>query len=254
MFAYTGPHKSRKEEPENMRGLGVEERVLVAHLDVLGMSRLIGRSTGEAWDLLLDLAEATESSELPLTTDTRASLTERYFSDTILIRTQSDNIESLHAITARSLEIFCNALRAGIPLRGGIAHGSWIESEKGDRDIFTGQALLYAHDIGEAQQMLGIALCAKSSARFATHPFSFSNGLSAVFEYDVPEKRGTCLRAVIDWPAICRLEPTTMPHGSGREVANLFTTMGCYDSLDERARRKYDNTASFIAASVRRKT
>lgn len=233
-----------------MRGLEAEERVFVAHLDVLGMSTLLRRSTSDAWRLLVDLADATESDELPLTDDSRGSLRERFFSDTILIRTQSDDIGSLHTVVARSLEIFRSAFRAGIPLRGGIAHGSWIESAQGEHDLFTGQALLSAHEVGEPQEMLSVALCGQSSARFRSKPFELANRTTATLEYNIPVKNGHRRGTVLNWPAFCRLELSTMSVDNGRSVAARFGTLGSYDSLDERARRKYDNTAAFIAASA----
>ena len=170
-----------------MRGLEKEIKVFVAHFDILGMSSVLQRSNDDAWVLLSDLAEAIDAEELPLSKEQRESLTERFFSDTVIITTRTDDDESLNTIMRRSFELFRCAFRLNIPLRGGITHGSWIEAASSDKhDLFTGDALLRAYRIGESQQMISIAICDETRERFLRNP-----------PFGLPS--GSPVMAAVDW-------------------------------------------------------
>jgi hypothetical protein len=106
-----------------------EKQLYVAHIDILGMSSLLRHSNTDAWLMLCDLAEATDTQELPITDSSRKTMSEKFFSDTVIIRSENDTIGSLHTIIARVFELFRCAFRCNIPLRAGIAHGSWFEAK-----------------------------------------------------------------------------------------------------------------------------
>lgn len=230
-----------------MRGLEVEKNVFVAHFDILGMSSVLRKSNGRAWLLLCDLAEATEREELPLSVEMRENLGEKFFSDTIILHTCNDDTASLHSIVARLFEIFRCAFCVGIPLRAGIAHGAWIEAASGKQDLFTGDALLRAYHIGESQQLISIAICDVTRERFLKTPFSFSSGLPVIKDYLIPVKGGAnSNHAVLNWPAHCQHELSSLRPLTAKALANKFSEFGCYETLGEHEKAKYENTVAFI--------
>jgi len=199
--------------------------------------------------LLGDLAAASASEELPITDESRAMLREKFFSDTIVIRTRDDSIGSLHTIVARTLELFRCALRHSVPLRAGIAYGSWFESETATKELFTGDALLRAYGIGETQQMMGVVVCDVVRERFIEKPFQLSSGLPVIKDYPVPVKGGGCQnRAVLNWPAICGNELRLVEPLSEKALSQHFYSFGRYETLDSSAKAKYSNTVGFIQA------
>lgn len=232
---------------ENMRGLEAEKKVFVAHFDILGMSSVLRKSNERAWLLLCDLADASEEEELPLTQESRESITEKFFSDTIILCSSGDDIASLHAILVRSFELFRCAFRVGIPMRAGIAHGSWIEAEAGKQDLFTGDALLRAHHIGESQQLISIAICDVTRERFLKTPFEFKSGLPVIKDYPIPVKGGGCQnRAVLNWPDFCQNELLNLKPLTAQTLADYFSEFGRYETFGENERVKHENTVAFI--------
>lgn len=232
-----------------MRGLEPEKKVFVAHFDMLGMSSVLRRSNDRAWVLLCDLAEASELEEFPISKALRESITERFFSDALILTSSNDNDDSLHTILARSFELFRCAFRVGIPMRGGIAHGSWIEAVPSDRqNLFTGDALLRAYEIGEAQQLISIAICDATRERFLKKPlFKFHSGLPVIKDYLIPVKAGAfCNRAVLNWPALCQDKLSGLGTLSAQVLANQFSEFGGWETLGLKEQLKYANTVALI--------
>jgi len=229
-----------------MREFEAEKKVFVAHFDVLGMKSLLKKSNFEAWQIICDLAEAKDTHELQITDDSRKSLNERFFSDTIIISTSNDSIGSLHTIIARSFELFRCAFRESIPLRAGIAHGSWFESNEKNLHLFTGDALLKAYDIGESQQLIGISTCDEVKNRFLAEPFVIS-GKDVMIDYPVPLKNGDCpYRTLLNWPAFCRQELVMLGDLTEQTLMHYFYSFRDIELSNNSARDKYRNTVKFI--------
>lgn len=226
-----------------------ERKVYVCHFDILGMKSVLRRSNFEAWETICELAKAQDNRELPITEDSRNSLTERFFSDTIIISTCDDSVGALHTILARSLELFRSAFRSGIPLRGGVAYGSWFETNEGKRELFSGDALLRAFELGESQQMIGICICDVVRERFLRNPFQLTSGDPVIKNYPVPLKKGKRIeRPVLNWPATCQQEPAHLKDLDPTGLAHHFFTFGKPETLPEEAKSIYANTVEFIAS------
>lgn len=224
-----------------------ERKVYVCHFDILGMKSVLRRSNFEAWQTICELATAQDNRELPITEDSRNSLTERFFSDTIIISTCDDSDMSLHTILARSFELFKSAFRSHIPLRGGVAYGSWIEGKEEKRELFTGDALLRAFDLGESQQMIGICLCDVVRERFFRTPFRLISGDPVIKDYTVPLKMGERIeRPVLNWPAICQQELALLKDLDPTRLSQHFFAFGKPETLPVEAQSKYANTVEFI--------
>lgn len=235
-----------------MRGFETETKVFVAHFDILGMSSVLRKSNSDAWGFLCSLAEAQEEEHLPLSPALRESIGEKFFSDTIIMHTTSDDRDSLTAIVARSFELFKSAFLANIPLRGGIAHGSWIETEPSDRQsLFTGDALLRAYHIGEMQQLISIAICDVTRERFMKEkPFSFRSVAPVVKDYLIPVKGGGHQnRGVLNWPEFCKEDLKRLGPLTAKILADYFSEFGHYETLGHSERAKYENTVAFIQSN-----
>ncbi len=219
----------------------------VAHFDMLGMRTIIQEDLDQAWDLLLDFEDArTQSRDLPLSEDTRRSIREIVFSDTVVFISQADGPGDLHAIIARSLELFRASFAGGIPVRGVIAHGSMAISD--DPLRFIGQALVDAHDLGESQKILGVSLQREATLLFERNPFKFTSGAHVLVDWDVPTQQGSENRSVLNWPPFCH---TYFPKGfpvTPEELYGRFKREE-FACLPQEVQQKYKNTLEFILYS-----
>jgi hypothetical protein len=78
------------------------------------------------------------------------------FSDTLIVFTIDDSLNSLSMICQFANSIFKVFLARKLPLRGAIAHGETILDI--DQSLFLGQAIVDAHKLGESLDSLGIVL------------------------------------------------------------------------------------------------
>ena len=131
----------------------------VAYFDVLGMTALIRSDIEKAWRELNRLwsehrtgrtySVAVRSQNLKISGRVKSFT----FSDSVLLYTDYDDDDDAWAICMLGGQLFYDAFNAGIPLRGGIAHGEFRSSS--ERSIFTGPALLDAYQLGEGAEWVG---------------------------------------------------------------------------------------------------
>ena len=229
----------------------VEKDVYVSHFDILGMKATLKKNSWEAWQNILDLSKSLDQQELPITPSERNRLSERYFSDTVIITTEDDSIASLHTIIARSLELFRCALRNGIPLRGGIAHGIWFEKRENHKDLFCGTSLSEAYALGEEQQLLGISVCSTVYSKFCDHPFKQSSERNVILQKDIPvannNKRCMKSKYILNWPAICGSELKRIKLDDPLSFSQHFWTVNQGNTtLSSHTIKKYENTLRLI--------
>jgi hypothetical protein len=230
-------------------GLEVEKNVYVAHFDILGMGAAIKKDSWNAWQNIIGLSEALDCEELPIDDYERQRLTERYFSDTVLITSEDDGVPSLHTILARSLELFRCALRRSIPLRGGIAHGTWFEKRHDNKDLFSGNSLSSAYELGEKQQLLGISVCSTTRERFYESKFyRLAQDKDVILQKSIPIKGGaTELRYILNWPALCSSELGKVRLDNASMFSQYFWTVNQGLELDDCVLSKYENTLRLIS-------
>lgn len=228
--------------------LEIEKNVFAAHFDILGMGAAIKKDSWNAWQNILGLSEALYCEELSIDAYERQRLTERYFSDTVLITSEDDGVPSLHTVLARSLELFRCALRRSIPLRGGIAHGTWFEKRHGNKDLFSGTSLNSAYELGEKQQLLGVSVCSITRERFCqSKPYSLTCGNEVILQKNIPTKPGvTELRYILNWPAHCKSELARLCLDDASLFSQHFWTINQGVKLNECILAKYENTLRLI--------
>lgn len=228
----------------------VEKNVYVAHFDILGMGAAIKKDSWNAWQNILNLSEALDCKELPITEWERQRLSERYFSDTILITSDDDGEVSLHTILARSLELFRCALRQFIPLRGGIAHGTWFEKQHDNKDLFSGTSLNSAYELGERKQLLGVSVCSSIYNSFynsQAKSFTLESGKSVILQQEVPVK-GDIIepRFILNWPAVCSDELERIHLDDAFLFSQYFWTVNKGSEMEPCILVKYENTLKLI--------
>jgi hypothetical protein len=225
----------------------------VAHFDVLGMAHAIRKNQDEAWGALSDFCFA--NKELDTKYGIRCPHTgsmvndrsrTRLFSDTIVIFSLSDEIEDLYSVVLKSALLFCESLRACIPIRGGIAFGEFFINL--DLDMFLGKPLIDAYRLGETSQWLGIVvdeIIFQQSSLVTSH-----DGRCLIVKWKLPIKNHDSTVAykdtsVINWPAI--FKPTVPLPVSAEDFYEPFKRLfGPFDDLEEEEKTKYVATVDFM--------
>lgn len=232
----------------------IEKDVFVAHFDILGIGAVLSNDSWHAWQTILELSEVQDTEELPILPEERAKIKERFFSDTILLTTHDDSDKQLSTILLRSLELFRCALRSSIPVRGGVAHGTWFETNDNSKYLFTGSALLKSYKLGESQQFLGISVCHKVFERFYKKKkglFGLEGRQDAIIEHVVPikgkkDKVKFVKRYILNWPAISQDELKRANCDDAKKFSQYFWTINGKGVLAKKAKKKYSNTVDML--------
>jgi len=134
----------------------------VALLDVLGFSSFV--SSDGAFDRLQQYQQYLHDA---LGKKNGASVVESVvFSDSIVLTTKDDSEDSFRALILRCSRVFGLMLQHEIPLRGAIAHGSYLRSSTGTTGVFVaGKAIIDAYKFETAQDWVGIMLAPSAIAQ-----------------------------------------------------------------------------------------
>lgn len=228
----------------------------VAHFDILGWRHAVHQDLDVAWKLFEGFSEAHQrvhSYRLEVNGILRARRIEsRVFSDTILISTPSDEDRDLFELLVRCGELLKDALHRWVPLRGGIAVGTFREDPA--RNLFAGEALNRAYEIGEAAQWIGVVVdeaVAERAHRFAM-PYESDTRDPGIVPWDVPLKNEQVRRSsVLNWPCVFRENFKAVPTTGEAMMSFVHPIFGPWAALGPAVRRKYDNTSAFIVAQLR---
>ena len=131
----------------------------IALLDILGFSELIARETrNEELERYFDVFEGATQKGVD-------SVEYVLFSDTIVINTPSNSDNSLLELIRACSYGMHYLLRAGLPVRGAISHGSYLRSTTPKGVLIAGSAFIEAYRFEKVQNWVGI-LVAPSVLRF----------------------------------------------------------------------------------------
>lgn len=230
-----------------------EKIAYVAYFDILGFGSILENNSFIAYRTLLNLKESVDEQRgLPISQAKRDKIDEKYFSDTVIFVSEDDGEISLLAVIVRSIEIFEAASMRNIPLRGGIAHGEWFQSE--DKSVFTGTALKEAYEIGESQQMLGIRISDSVYSKiFENRVDDFFSHENITIKYNVPLKSNKTKKCyVLNWPAFFillknPLKPELITNAEFLYTQFFQSAIGVnFTDLPNEAKCKYKNTIKFL--------
>jgi hypothetical protein len=120
----------------------------LAFLDVLGFSALVGADrTGGRIQKYLDCLERTSN---------KGSVDFVVFSDSIILTAEGDDAETFLGIAQSCSTLFFDLLKEGVPLRGAIAHGSFVRKAVKRSVFVAGRAVVEAYRFEQAQNWVGI--------------------------------------------------------------------------------------------------
>jgi hypothetical protein len=239
--------------------VGIEPAArFVAHYDMLGMNALVQRDLPKAWSAIRRLDDDRERI-LGLTIEIldrdhgfprkhyiRDQVRSFAFSDTIVMYSVADNDADLRAIIYLCNEIFSRALHRRIPMRRGIAHGTFIVYP--ERNLFVGPPLVEAYRLGEEGQWLGTVIDEYTAGRAREADLKAGGGDPLIVSWHVPLKAAWYdIRNVINWPASHRKNfMTGLPLSAEVFYAPFEVCFGPFENLRENDRYKYLNTVEFI--------
>lgn len=229
----------------------------VAHIDILGMSVLAAKDAHLAWQLLSDLVKARDeahSAEITfLDTAERVAVQDQVravtFSDTIVLFTKAASLTDLRSIIIVTTEILNKALHLCVPIRAGIALGTFFFNLK--HSMYAGPALIEAYHLGEQAQWIGITTSETVYRRSKEANFQSGNA-DVVIPTFVPVDGGTRDGFAVNWPAVmARSLHAKLPVSAAQVYEGFTQYFGPFESLPKKVQGKYEHTAWFINQMTR---
>lgn len=228
----------------------------VTHIDILGFSALTAKDPQAAWNVLSSLAAVrSHVHEIELEfidTGERACIPERVFSvmfsDTIVLFTKEDSILDLRLIILATTELFHKALCKCVPVRAGIAHGTFFFNIS--ESMYAGPALIEAYSIGEEAKWLGIV-----TSEYVHHQAKMADLKSGtnnvVIPTSIPIQDGERNGFAVNWPAVFSHDFNVKPPIPSELFYSGFADgFGAYEGLPKQVQAKYENTVAFINSSL----
>lgn len=240
--------------PSNMRTTPENQR-FVAHIDVLGMSALVAKDPELAWNLLSLLVKARNDAHYTeitfLDTAERIATPDQVhvvtFSDTVVLFTKGANVNDLRTILIMATQMLNKALHLCVPVRIGISVGTFFFNLT--ESMYAGPALIEAYHLGEKAQWIGITTSAEVYRRSLEAKLQ-SGTSDIVIPALVPIDGGPQAGYAVNWPVVLRNSiAATLPVTASQVYEGFAQYFGPWESLDTRARLKYEQTALFMNQS-----
>lgn len=226
-------HKVLSYEPDNCktRWLG--------YFDLLGTSELI--KTDKATAVFLAYQDALK--ELHKWRERHAKVNYAWFSDTFILFTEDDSVESFGAIERVCRWFVSSLLLRQIPVRGSMSWGELYVDHS--NSIYLGRALLEAYEWGECQDWIGFLLCQSSITKLTDLKLLVSVRQHYV-QSEIPLKNKKASQNM----SACVLG-NWLPKRHQEALLANFEQMKDGQS-DPRVRKKYDRTVEFILKHKRK--
>ena len=234
----------------------LQHQRFVVHIDVLGMSMLVERDPELAWALLSKLVEARKdahATSLTFRDSAETVATPQHvhavtFSDTIILFSRGAALNDLRTILVMATQLMSKALHLCVPIRIGVAVGTFFFNL--DESMYAGPALIEAYHLGESAQWIGI-VTSEAVYRRAIEAELQSGSSDVVIPAEIPVDGGSRSGYVVNWPVILRNSIAAPLSVTGQQVYEGFAQyFGPFESLDQRTRQKYENTAAFMNTSA----
>lgn len=234
----------------------------LGYFDLLGTSELI--RAGKATTVFLAYQDALK--ELGEWQGRHAEVNHAWFSDTFILFTEDDSIESFGAIERVCRWFVSSLLLRQIPVRGSMSCGKLYVDHS--NSIYLGRALLEAYEWGECQDWIGFLLCPSSITKLTDLKLPVSERLHYV-QCEIPLKNKEAspgMRAcswiwarLHRWIKNKKASPNMracvlgnwLPKNRQEVLLANFEQMKAGQS-DHRVRKKYDRTIEFILKHKRK--
>ncbi len=208
----------------------------VAFLDILGFKDLVARNSHEyIYELLQSITHTKkvikDASAHPTIMKELGDVDVHIvnFSDSIALFSKNDDPKNFKYFLLSVRWIFTEAIKKGIPLKGGFAHGT-VSLNKTDQ-IYYGQAIIDAYLIEEEVNYYGVV------AHNSIDKYMFDNKIPEIdkilFESETPLKCGNIVHTNINWFKIMKYET----------IEDLKNKIESYRNTSSGSPRRYvDNT------------
>lgn len=161
-----------------------------------------------------------------------------FFSDTFIVWVEYEDFfgMSLRGFYEKCMDIFVEAIKRGIPLRGAISRGTAIMDE--ERKLYLGKPIVEAARAEAAQNWMGIALtrsCQEASISEAWLLLPYTEHIKEAYRNKQKSKDVLFTNCVLDWPKYWR-------NTQDNEVISLIQKM----NDDATFSSYYDNAIRFV--------
>jgi hypothetical protein len=230
-----------------------------AFLDVMGFSAMIA---GERYaEGITDYLNALKSNLYVDDTNIEYVV----FSDSIVITTANETDDSLQKIARACSSVFGALLTREIPVRGAIAHGSYVREKTNSGTFVAGRAIIDAYNFEKIQDWVGVMLCPSVRQKVK----DLEDRCKLIDPVGKSQEGLEKIVAKAPWSAFIQpcdkipfhteptdysgfaIVPTDGQIDPTRVRNSLKASVGCLERLktiapDPKAQRKYDNTLKWI--------
>jgi len=215
----------------------------VAHLDILGISKLLESKRWEqVFSVYADSLKHFQREAFDEHLIDRVS-----FSDSFIIYTVDNSAISYRALDCLARRFIVSLIQIGIPIRGAMSCGDFYADL--ENNVFFGQALVEACCAGESQDWLGFVLCESATAQLGLVGLAPNERLNYAY-WSVPFKSKELPYEI----RRCRLQAFIIgagPSESGQRSCREALLRMQAAANEEEIRRKYANTLEFLEKNVR---
>lgn len=215
----------RRKLVEN-KNLNEQKNIVLAFFDILGTSEKIKQEQyDKVYDFYHYMVNLCSEELIPLSfyalpgdshdateTVVRFPMNHAFFSDTFIVWVEYYNLfgMSSHGFFEKCMEIFIEALKHGIPLRGAISRGSAIMDIQ--NNLYLGKPIVEAARAESAQNWLGIALTRSFQETTVSEAHLLLPYHDHINEkYIEKNKEILFVQAVLDWPKYWRNNENNSP-------------------------------------------
>lgn len=197
-----------------------EKNIALAFFDILGTSEKINHGQyDKVYDFYSYMVDLCSEEQIPISfsnlpghnlyskTDIVLNfpMKHAFFSDTFIVWVEYDELfgMSLRGFYEKCMDIFIEAIKRGIPLRGAISRGTAIMNE--EDKLYLGKPIVEAARAETAQNWLGIGLtssCQKAALSEAWLLLPYDEHIKETFKNNNREPLFT--NCVLDWPKYWR--------------------------------------------------
>jgi hypothetical protein len=204
----------------------------VGYFDLLGVKKLYERKD----PISIFVAISSSIEKFKERTEAWENIGYTLFSDTFIVYTDDDSAESFGAIDNISRWFFYFLITGDIPVRGAISCDTFYADKK--NGLFFGEALIEAHEYGEAQDWIGFLLCPSAEERLKHLGLPAEMCLNYAYT-DIPFKKQLSNRNQ-NLPA-CIIGNWVSPNPIIERLSQMKERI-----VDAKIRSKYDRAIEFI--------
>lgn len=222
-------------EEKKIRQWNVTAKRFIVFLDIMGFKDLVARNSHKTvFEIMQEFSKGKRLVDFVYSDDQNgdSEVITVTFSDSVMLFSIDDSIDSLINILNAAKHIFTHAMKLNIPMKGAIAFGE-ISADKNSQ-IYFGQPLIDAYLLQEEVYYYGIVAHFSIDEYLIKNPDA--NNDNSFIEIATPLKSGLIVHYNVDWFS-------NLEHEKELSLHSFNTYMGDLRSKSSGHTRKYiDNT------------